>query len=287
MVARELVAHFVGYVVDIESIAHGVGRTRYAAGLATGPAHHAQAGYPTAARAHHVADVVVGRANDAVNIALVLFQQGNTVGVGENRRRLGARAAQENQLVVVGHEHQAHGQFFFVHAHHAVHGSNLAGHYAGHGVAFGEGILGGVGQSQAVGAQLGAAGPLARSCTAQGSGHTRSVVLPLRNSGGKPAVEGRAGGSPVHVFVVEAEVVPGVGPTHGVNVKAIAAAGEHLGVKALGRKVEAHGGGSVVEANAGVGLYAGEASGQGRGHNGGLMQGKTARAAVGQGQRQH
>ena len=80
------------------------------------------------------------------------------VVVGVGRRRLGTGAAQEHQLVVVGHQHQAHGQLLLVHAHHAVHGGYLAGHHAGHGVALGHGVFGGGGQGQAVGAQLRAAG---------------------------------------------------------------------------------------------------------------------------------
>ncbi len=74
---------------------------------------------------------------------------------------------------------------------------------------------------------------------------------------------------------------------HGVDVEALARAGQHLGVKALGREVEAHRSRRVVQAHAGVGLNAGEAFGQGRLHHRGFAQGEAAGATVGQGQGQH
>ena len=145
MVAGKLVAHFVGYVVNVESVAHRIGRARDPTGLAGRVAHHAEVGHATAACAHHVADVVISRADDAVHVGLVLTQHIVAVGVGISGRGLRTGAAQENQLVVVGNEHQAHSQLLLIHANYAVHGGNFAGHYASQGVTFSQGVFGGVG----------------------------------------------------------------------------------------------------------------------------------------------
>ena len=137
VVAGKLVAHLVRYIVDIESVALRAGRTCDSAGFAGRVAHHAEVGDAAAARAHDVADIVVGRADDAVHVGLVLGQHKAAIGIGVSRRRLSAGATEKNQLVVVGYQHHAHGQFFLVHAHYTVHGGYLTGHYASHGVAFG------------------------------------------------------------------------------------------------------------------------------------------------------
>ena len=286
MVAGKLVAHFVGYVVNVENVAHGVGRARDPTGLAGRVAHHAEVGHAAAAGAHDVADVVVGRADDAVHVGLVLAQHGAAVGVGISGRGLRAGAAQEHQLVVVGDEHHAHSQLLFIHANYAVHGGHLAGHYASQGVAFGEGVFGGVGQGQAVGAQLRAARTGQRAGAHPGGKATR-IGLEVGDGGGKIAAGGWASGRPVHVFAIEAEVMPGIGPAHGVDVEAVAAAGQHLGMEAQRREVETHRGRGIVDAYASVGFDTGKAGRQRGGHHGGFVERKAAGAAIGQRQHQH
>ena len=115
MVATKLVPHLVGHVIDVESIANGASRAGEAAGL-VGPAHHTQAGHAAATRSHQVADVVVRRADDGVDSGYVSRQVVAGVGVG-----VGSSIGVYQQ-VSVSHQHQAHGQFLFVHAYHAVHG---------------------------------------------------------------------------------------------------------------------------------------------------------------------
>ena len=280
--------HFVGHVVDVKGIAHGAGRARYAFGFEGVVAHHAQAGNAAAAGAHHVADVVVVRADELVDVGLIFSQHGTAIKVVVGRGRLGAGTAQEKEAVVVAHQHQAHGQLALVHADHAVYGGYLAGQHAGGGVALGERILGGIGKGQAVGAQrqLFLSGSGGRHFGGHRAARGRGLLVGQR--GLEAAAEiGAPRGRAVHVAAIKAQAMAGIGRGGWVDVKAVAVVGEHLGVEALGREVEAHSGGGIVEAHAGVGFNLRKFSRQLRLHHRGFAQGETGGTAIGQRQGQH
>ena len=71
----------VGNVVNVERIPHRRVGARLALGLEPGDAGDAHARQPAARRAEDVADVVIGAADDRVEVGLVLRQQGRGVAV--------------------------------------------------------------------------------------------------------------------------------------------------------------------------------------------------------------
>ena len=72
VIGIELVAHFVGHIINKETVSNRFGRARDAVRLTPANADYAQASDAAAACAENVADVVIGAANDAVEGGLVL-----------------------------------------------------------------------------------------------------------------------------------------------------------------------------------------------------------------------
>ena len=101
-------------------------------------------------------------------------------------------------------------------------------------------VLAGGGHGQAVGAQLGTAGQGPGRAAGRSRCHTGIAGFQLSRSGRELAGGDGPGRGPVHVVAIKAEVVPGIGPGHGVDVEALAIRGKHLGVKALWAQVEPH-----------------------------------------------
>ncbi len=115
-----------------------------------GPADDAQAGDAAAAGAEDVPDVVVGAADDRVQVGLVLAEHGDAVAVGV---RVGAWVGVDDQ-VVVGDQHHAHGHLSLVDAVHPVHRRHDRGQSQRHRAAVEGGVLAGGGHGQAIGAEL-------------------------------------------------------------------------------------------------------------------------------------
>ena len=102
----ELMAELVGDVVNVERIAHRRVGAGLALGLEAGHAGDADARQAAARSAEHVADVVIGAADDRVEVGLVLRQQGRGVAVAV---RFGGGIGIDDQ-VVVGDQHQPNAQ---------------------------------------------------------------------------------------------------------------------------------------------------------------------------------
>src|SRR6185295_729393 len=98
-----LVAHFVGDVVDPERVAGGTGVASYSTRLLAGPADDAQPGDSAAAGGKDVPDIVVGGADDRVDVGLVLAQHRTAVAVGVG---VGSGVGVD-EARVVGDEHHA------------------------------------------------------------------------------------------------------------------------------------------------------------------------------------
>ena len=82
--ADQLMAEFMGHIVDIEGITSGVGQTGGAPGLGIGGTDRPHGGQPAAAGGEDMADVIVGRADHGIEIGLILpqYRGGIVVGVG-------------------------------------------------------------------------------------------------------------------------------------------------------------------------------------------------------------
>ena len=93
----KLMAKLVGNVVNVERIADRRIGARLALGLESGHAGHANASHSTARGAEDVADIVVGSADDGVEVCLVLHQQRGGVAVAV---RLGGDIGVDNQVVL-------------------------------------------------------------------------------------------------------------------------------------------------------------------------------------------
>ena len=105
-------AHLVRDVVNPESIAGRWIDTRFAKGLAARDAGDADPGHAAAGCAENVADVVIGVADDKIEIGLVLRQQQTGVVAGV-RIRAGVGV---DEQVVFGDEDEANPGFGFVNA---------------------------------------------------------------------------------------------------------------------------------------------------------------------------
>ena len=82
VIRAELVAHFMGYEVYVESVSLWIGATGNPASLISCPAYAAQGRYAATASAKYVADIVAGIPDAGVHDSLILAQHGAPVIVG-------------------------------------------------------------------------------------------------------------------------------------------------------------------------------------------------------------
>ncbi len=265
MRCAELVPDLVADVVDVERVARGAWEARDAAGLVVCAAHHAQARDAAAAGGEDVPDVVVGRADDAVDVGLVLAQHGTAVVVGVG---VGGGVGVDQDRVVVD-EGETDGELALIDGVHAVDRGDDGGLPLGHGAAVEGGVLAGGGAGESVGAQRGAA-------DAPGVGVLDGLALAL--GGAEETIEGLGG--------VVAPVVTGVVGRVALCVRinpVIAVGRKDHGVKALGRHVEANDRGGIVHALTHIGPDLGELGRQARLHHGRLEATERPKPAIGPG----
>ena len=276
VVAAKLVPHFVGHVVDIESIAHGVRNARFARRFQRGVAYYAHVGQPAAGRAEHVANVEVGRAHHRGQVALVLAHQvvGAVVGVG-----VGGGVG-INQAAVVAHQLQAHGQLPLIHAGYPVHARQNCGLGAGHRAPAVGRVLGRGRHGQPVSAQAGAGGQqravrLASRAAGPGRGTPVQPRLPQAGRGRRQA------GATVNIGPEKAEVVGDVAGPGRLQVHGPQRTRQNLPMKAVGRNIQPRRGIRVVQAAPGVGAQLGEGGRRSPIHNSRFPHSEAGATAIG------
>jgi hypothetical protein len=118
--------HLVRDIIDPEGVAGGGIDAGFAECLAAGDAGHTDTGHAAARRAEDVADVIIGIADDEIEIGLVLCEQQAGVVAGV---RIGDRVG-INDKIVFGDENEANSGFGFVYAIDAVDRRNDCGESA-------------------------------------------------------------------------------------------------------------------------------------------------------------
>ena len=239
VIAAELVPHLVGHVVDVEAVADRIGLAGDAPRLAA-RARHVEIGDPAAAGRDDVADVVVGRADHAVEVALVLPQHGGAVAVAVG---VGGAVGIDDQVVVADQHHADRHLALIdavdpVHRHH--HGVQGAGDGRRVGSADRGRVLARGGQRQPVGAELGPRGDGQRDRR-----HVPLGFLLLRARLLDVAVEARPGRLARLVLEI-GEDIPRIPAAVGIDEHG-ARRGQHHGMEAQGGQAQAGGGRGIVD----------------------------------------
>ena len=216
-----------------------------------------------------MADVVVGVANDGVEVALVFTEHGVAVAVGI---RVSGAIGIDDQ-VVVGDQHHPHAEFAFVDPVDAVHGGDLTAEAVEHRAAEHGGVFAGRRQRQTIGAQAAARRDVHHVVLAQQVGNALDFLA------GDTASEGRA--LLAIVTLVEHHVGADVAGLVRLDVGGVRV-GNHLCTEAADGQVEANGRSRVVNALAQVSLEHRVALGEAGLHDGRLNNAEATIAAFGQ-----
>ena len=113
-----MMSHFMRDVIDPEGVADGRVNAGFAITFASGDAGYGDSRETSASGTEDVADVVVGIANDVIEIRLVLREQ----QAGVVRRVWVGVGVGVNEQIVVGDEHEANAGFGFANASDAING---------------------------------------------------------------------------------------------------------------------------------------------------------------------
>ena len=109
VVRSKLVAQLMGHIVKVEGVPNRASKPCDPPCLGSGDAGRAQGGHSASACAENVPDVIVGSADDRVEVGLVLPKHCGSVIVG-----VGIGVGVEiDDVVVVGYQFHAHGQVIF------------------------------------------------------------------------------------------------------------------------------------------------------------------------------
>ena len=162
MVSAKLMAEFVGDIINIKGIAHRRAGTGDTAAFPTVITDDAQIGHAATTGAKDMADIIVGRADHAVQVVDILVEHSAAIIVAVG---ISGGVGVDDQIVI-RHQDHAHGYFPFIDGVDAVHGCVDGRQGFGYGAAMKLGVLAGCGHCQSIGAQLRTRGQQRRArCT--------------------------------------------------------------------------------------------------------------------------
>ena len=229
--------HLVGDIVDVEAVADRRRRAGQATRLGRA-ADHAEPGHATAAGTDQMADVVIGRVDDGVDVVLVRGQVARGV-----RIRVGRRIGVDDE-VVVRHQHHAHADLAFVDAVDAIHRRDDGRQAVDDATAMERGVFASRRHRQAIGAQGGA------------RRHLRHHAFQVR----RKAVGRQVGAVDLATHLLAAvEIALAIGDVVAIvarleRIDVLGAVGaDDLGMETGRRQVEAQGRGRIVDALAEIG----------------------------------
>ena len=166
VVGAKLMSHFVRDVVNIKRVADGTAAAGDALRLPPCATGNAQVRHAAAAGAEDVTDVVVGRADDRIEVGLILAEHRAAIVICV---RIGGGVGVDDQ-VIVGNQDHAHRHFALVHPVHAIHRDDDGGQAERDRAAEELRVFAGRGYGQAIGAQLRSRRRLRMGCAQRGDG---------------------------------------------------------------------------------------------------------------------
>ena len=184
VVSAELMAQFVGHIINVERVTDRRSLTGHAASLGAGITDHAESRHAPTAGAEYMPDIIIGIADHTVYIRLIFAQHRKTVviaiGIG--------RTVGIDELVIVGDKNHAGRDVGLIDAIDPIHGRHNRRHGSFHSAPMVGGILSGTRDRQVIGPQLrsvGKEGPysIVAECPLIGSRFSAAIsVIVYRNS---------------------------------------------------------------------------------------------------------